>query len=111
VTWYPMVSYRPFVERGQVETRQDIDVSFCGNVWSAAVEAWSFSDDDLFSDLTAAVCRRKAEVPALSAAAWSRSLANSECRATWRSRASSLWHRTNVCIRIVKVSRIVSEKL
>lgn len=67
VTWYPMVSYRPFVEQGQVDATQDVDVSFCGNVWSAAVEAGSFSKDDFFSDLTAAVCRRKAEVPALSA--------------------------------------------
>jgi hypothetical protein len=67
VTWYPMVSYSPFVEQGQVEATQDIDVSFCGNVWPAAVEAGSFSNDDFFSDLTAAVCRRKAEVPTLSA--------------------------------------------
>jgi Glycosyl transferases group 1 len=67
VTWYPMVSYGPFVEQGQVEATQDVDVSFCGNVWSAAVEAGSFSNDDFFSELTAALCRRKAEVPALSA--------------------------------------------
>jgi Glycosyl transferases group 1 len=67
VTWYPMVSYRPFVEQGQLEATQDVDVSFCGNVWPAAVEAGSFSNDDFFLDLTAAVCRRKAEVPALSA--------------------------------------------
>lgn len=67
VTWYPMVSYRPFIEQGQVEATQDVDVSFCGNVWTAAVEAGSFSNDDFFSDLTAAVCRRKAEMPALSA--------------------------------------------
>jgi Glycosyl transferases group 1 len=67
VTWYPMVSYRPFLEQGQVQATQDVDVSFCGNVWSAAVEAGSFSNDAFFSDLTAAVCRRKAEAPALSA--------------------------------------------
>ena len=63
VTWYPMVSYTPFAEQGEVEATQDIDVSFCGNVWPAAVEAASFSNDDFFSDLTAAMCRRKAECP------------------------------------------------
>ena len=67
VTWYPMVSYRPFIEQGLVETTQDVDVSFCGNVWSAAVEGASFSNDDFFSALTAAVCRRKVKAPAFSA--------------------------------------------
>ncbi|HYZ93173.1 MAG TPA: glycosyltransferase [Actinomycetota bacterium] len=67
VSWYPMVSYRPFLEQGQIEATQDVDVSFCGNIWSAAVEAGSFSRDQFFSELTAAVCRRKAQVPALSA--------------------------------------------
>ena len=67
VTWYPMVSYRPFVKQGEVEETQDIDVSFCGNVWPAAVEAGYFSNDVFFTDLTAAMCRRKAEGPTLSA--------------------------------------------
>jgi spore maturation protein CgeB len=66
-TWYPMVSYRPFAEQGEVKATHDIDVSFCGNVYPAAVEAASFSKDDFFSDLTAAVCRRKAEAPESSA--------------------------------------------
>ena len=67
VTWYPMVSYGPFFEQGQVQIKQDVDVSFCGNVWSGAVEAGSFSSDAFFSDLTETVCRRKAASPALSA--------------------------------------------
>jgi hypothetical protein len=67
VTWYPMVSYRPFLEQGQVPTTQDVEVSFCGNVWAGAMEAGSFSGDTFFSDLTATVCRRKALTPALSA--------------------------------------------
>jgi spore maturation protein CgeB len=66
VTWYPMVSYPPFAEQGEVEATQDVDVSFCGNVYPAAVEAASFSKDDFFSDLTATVCRRKADMPELS---------------------------------------------
>jgi Glycosyl transferases group 1 len=67
VSWYPMVAYRPFIEQGDVKAAQDVDVSFCGNIWSAAAEGGSFSGDDFFSDLTGAVCRRKTEVPALSA--------------------------------------------
>jgi hypothetical protein len=67
LTWYPNVTYLPFLSQGEVQATQDIDVSFCGNIWAAAVEAGSFSNDAFFSGLTAAVCRRKAEVPGLSA--------------------------------------------
>jgi hypothetical protein len=59
VTWYPIATYRPFLEQGRTETEDGVDVAFFGNLYAAAAAASNFNDDKFYAALTKSICERK----------------------------------------------------
>jgi hypothetical protein len=59
VEWYPIATMPPFLEQGGTRVVERYDVSFCGNVYEAALGATNFGDEPAFAGLTGRVISRK----------------------------------------------------
>ena len=56
---YDIATYRPFLEQGARRVEEDIDLSFCGNVYESAVAGSTFATDPWFAALVERLRARK----------------------------------------------------
>jgi SAM-dependent methyltransferase len=60
VSWHPIATFEPFLERGERPAELQRDLAFCGNVYPELVDASTFARTDPWSSLTAAISAAKA---------------------------------------------------
>jgi SAM-dependent methyltransferase len=60
VSWHPIATFQPFLDRGERSAKPVRDLAFCGNVYPELVDASPFATLEPYASLTASISAAKA---------------------------------------------------
>ena len=60
VSWHPIATFQPFLDRGELDAEPVRDLAFCGNVYPELVDASPFATLEPYASLTASISSAKA---------------------------------------------------